>query len=70
MIELIGIGKTRTLLRVCSPCRRFGPDPQITIPASGLSKCRNKRPDRRPHSITRQKGWKLLAQRTATTEVM
>lgn len=33
----------------------YSPDPQITIPASGLSKRRNQRPDKRPHSITRQK---------------
>lgn len=29
----------------------------------------NERPDRRPHSITRTKGQKLLAKRAATTEV-
>jgi hypothetical protein len=34
---------------------RFGPAPQITIPAGGLCKRRNERPDRRPHSITRQR---------------
>lgn len=48
---------------------RFGPDPQITIPARGLWKCRATRPERRPHSITRFMGQKLLAFRAATKEV-
>ncbi|MCC5966656.1 MAG: hypothetical protein JJU24_11000 [Natronohydrobacter sp.] len=40
----------------------------ITIPARGFRKCRTSRPHRRPHSITRQQGQKLLALRAATTE--
>jgi len=55
MIETIWIGKTSTALGATSSGTRFGPDPQITIPASGLWKCRKERPDRRPHSITPQK---------------
>ncbi|SFO98447.1 hypothetical protein SAMN04488047_101719, partial [Tranquillimonas alkanivorans] len=32
--------------------------------------CRTERPDRGPRSITRQRGQKLLAKRTATTEAL
>ena len=68
MIEQIGIRKTRRALRVQSSASRFGPDPLITIPARGFWKCRNLRPDRRPHSITCTEGKNPLAQRAATTE--
>jgi hypothetical protein len=39
---------------------RFGPDPQITIPANGFWKRRQERPDRRPHSITRSEDRKTF----------
>ncbi|AYG62124.1 hypothetical protein CCGE525_25110 (plasmid) [Rhizobium jaguaris] len=69
MIEPIGTGKPVWHFEHASSELRFGPAPQITIPAGGLWKRRNERPDRRPHSITRTKGQKLLAKRAATTEV-
>jgi len=47
---------------------RFGDDLLISIPASGQRKCRTKRPDRRPHSITPGQRYKHLAQRAATIE--
>ena len=62
------LGKTSQSPRAHSATDRFGPDPLITIPARGFRKCRTPRPDRRPHSITRQYGQKLLASRAATTE--
>jgi len=68
MIEPIWIRKTGKTCERCSSHIRFGSDPQITIPASGLAKCRNERPDRRPHSTTRSDGQKLLALWAATTE--
>lgn len=40
------------VLRVESSPTRFGPGPQITIPARGFLKGRNERPERRTHSIT------------------
>ncbi|WP_183588971.1 hypothetical protein [Paracoccus pantotrophus] len=40
MIEQIWIGKTREKLSAESTPARFGPDPLITIPASGFWKCR------------------------------
>ena len=53
-IEQIRIRKTRNDLSVISTLQRFGSDPLITIPARGFWKCRKERPERRPHSITRQ----------------
>jgi hypothetical protein len=40
-IEKIWVGKTRDRLRAKSSIMRFGPDPQITIPARGVWICRN-----------------------------
>jgi hypothetical protein len=66
MIDLIGVKKPGTfselrarpretwnLLRASSSPQRLGLDPRITITASDIQKLRNKRPDKRPHSITR-----------------
>jgi len=67
-IEQIRTGKASKSLCAASTFFRFGPDPQITISASGFWKCRIQRPERRPHSITRRKGQKPLASRAATKE--
>src|SRR3546814_13824395 len=68
MIEQSWIRKTSEVSGALSSIERFGPDPQITIPASGFRKCRIQRPYRRPHSITCTLDQKLLAPRAATTE--
>src|SRR3546814_14826880 len=68
MTEEIWIRKTSVVSCALSSIERFGPDPQITIPASGFRKCRIQRPYRRPHSITCTLDQKLLAPRAATTE--
>lgn len=60
MIEQIRIGKTSCPLCACSALDRFGPDPQITIPARGFWKCRTTRPERSSHSITRQDSQNFL----------
>jgi hypothetical protein len=46
----------------------LGLDPRITITASDIQKVRNERPDKRPHSITRSKVQKILANRAASTK--
>src|SRR3546814_12083098 len=68
MTEEIWIRKTSVVSCALSSIERSGPDPQITIPASGFRKCRIQRPYRRPHSITCTLDQKLLAPRAATTE--
>jgi hypothetical protein len=54
-----GMGRIRPLL---------APEVDLGIPARGFWKRRTSRPERRPHSITRQLGQKPLASRAATKE--
>lgn len=67
MIGQIGVRRTREFLRASSSPRRFGPDPRITIPASGV-KGRINRPDTSPHSITKPSVQIFLANRAASTQ--
>ena len=67
MIGQIGVRKTRELLRAPSSRRRCGPDPRITIPASGMIGRMN-RPDTSPHSITKPDVQIFLANRAASTQ--